>query len=631
MSGELTLSQFRWTVTNNNDFVIGDPSDATDAARMLVFQTTADPGYENNPHIGVTKVGPDWKFRFSENGADQLALILDGANNTFSGNNIFSGDNTFSGANIFSGGAQFTSPVALDTNVTITGTYLTVNSPTTFTDSIITQNPVTIQDDIEFTAGAPITVRGNATFENTGATRFNSAVSLYGTNTFHGAATFNAYATFENNAYHNAPAFFGAATVFNTNAPVTFNKDITIAATAPITSAASITQSGASAFNGTTSFGSSVYFSGTPVFSSGATLSTGGSLTVNVGSTFNGTVALNGAVNIADNHINLNVGNSLAAGQNAGIYVIRDLGAAVGSIYLNHTGTPPTWEFKTPTGGAIAISPPQSYSNAWWRIQEDTDSIRAGQDFHLPTTFAVNSSSLLACFKDITSVSDLLDSGQGNKVVAVNGTTGFLGTTDATISDMTYIAGIAGNTGTLYGALSGKAATSHAHVISDITNLQSELNSKASTSHVHLPGNVSLYRNDLASPVDGGSLNVDGVWDIADYFTYQISNDTYSCIKTCLVQVNGTFSHVGTDTDAGGGGWYKICQKIYINTSEKGPSAYAGGATENGRDGPSGGVTWVGTVLAGQTLRLRTYKHSESAWIPEKTSICWSIIAWPYT
>lgn len=96
MPGELQLSQFRYTITNNNDFVIGDPGDSSTDPRYLVFQVTNLPGYSSNPHIKCYKDGAQWKLAYSTTGSNTLELVTSGTNNIFTGTNAFSNNVVFS-------------------------------------------------------------------------------------------------------------------------------------------------------------------------------------------------------------------------------------------------------------------------------------------------------------------------------------------------------------------------------------------------------------------------------------------------------------------------------------------------------------------------------------------------------
>lgn len=98
MSGELVPSQFRYTTTNNRDFVIGDPTDSNlDQPKYLVFQMTDLPGYNNNPHIKVEKLAGNWKLSISENGASTYTIAYLEKNNVFTGANTFQNITSFLG------------------------------------------------------------------------------------------------------------------------------------------------------------------------------------------------------------------------------------------------------------------------------------------------------------------------------------------------------------------------------------------------------------------------------------------------------------------------------------------------------------------------------------------------------
>lgn len=51
-------------------------------------------------------------------------------------------------------------------------------------------------------------------------------------------------------------------------------------------------------------------------------------------------------------------------------------------------------------------------------------------------------------------------------------------------------------------ALNAKAAVSHIHAISDVTNLQTELNSKAATTHTHTASNISDFNTAVSTVID---------------------------------------------------------------------------------------------------------------------------------
>jgi len=98
MSGELRTSQFRWTTTADDDFVIGNPSDSSTTPKYLVFQTTTTPGISTNPHLSLqwNNTSSAWNFHLNDlSGSGDINLS--GAVNTTS-NNTFYGINAFTEA-----------------------------------------------------------------------------------------------------------------------------------------------------------------------------------------------------------------------------------------------------------------------------------------------------------------------------------------------------------------------------------------------------------------------------------------------------------------------------------------------------------------------------------------------------
>jgi hypothetical protein len=137
MSGELRLSQFRYTTTPDNDFVIGTPLTAVNGApdgeqnghgvgyspKYLVFQVSNNVGVNYNPHIKCdwdTNVNA-WRLYFSHDGTTMSDFALSAAPNNFSGNNIFSGNTTFTGLSYFNNNVDFTKPVDFLGDVTVEG------------------------------------------------------------------------------------------------------------------------------------------------------------------------------------------------------------------------------------------------------------------------------------------------------------------------------------------------------------------------------------------------------------------------------------------------------------------------------------------------------------------------------
>ena len=64
----------------------------------------------------------------------------------------------------------------------------------------------------------------------------------------------------------------------------------------------------------------------------------------------------------------------------------------------------------------------------------------------------------------------------------------------ATAAELNYVDGV---TSSIQTQLDGKAATSHSHVISDVTNLQSELDGKAASAHTHVIADVTGLQGEL--------------------------------------------------------------------------------------------------------------------------------------
>lgn len=147
MSGELTLSQFKSTVTQNNDFVIGNPVPAlsTDIAdRYLVFQVTDKIGPTHNPHVRCEYSGGSWRIKLSDNGVTDSDFAFLNTNQTFIATNTFSGTTHFTGPFTtkggtlgendtdiitFAGSPNFVGPLVFSNLVTFTNDVV-VNAPT---------------------------------------------------------------------------------------------------------------------------------------------------------------------------------------------------------------------------------------------------------------------------------------------------------------------------------------------------------------------------------------------------------------------------------------------------------------------------------------------------------------------
>ena len=172
MSGELTLSQFRYTTTNNRDFVIGDPSDSVGLfqPKYLVFQTSTIAGYTANPYIGVfyNTGTSSWDFQISRDGttvssfADINQTNIFNATTTFAATTVFNSLVTFNagffvagGTPTFSAGALFQGSSTIfgqpnvaavvdgnlyihgDFHVTGTASYTTVNQSVSASNTLI--------------------------------------------------------------------------------------------------------------------------------------------------------------------------------------------------------------------------------------------------------------------------------------------------------------------------------------------------------------------------------------------------------------------------------------------------------------------------------------------------------------
>ena len=160
MSGELKLSQLRFTTTADDDLVIGNPGTVTDhATKAIVFQTTTTPGWSGNPHFRCEWSGSQWDFIMNSTGGSDLNL-----------SNLAYTDapNSFSAANTFLSNVSIGSDNA-DT--------LTVNAVTIFNDNFtVLGNSVIGNDNLNtLTVNAvglfndTLTVNGNVTLGTTNA------------------------------------------------------------------------------------------------------------------------------------------------------------------------------------------------------------------------------------------------------------------------------------------------------------------------------------------------------------------------------------------------------------------------------------------------------------------------------
>lgn len=146
MAGELRTSQFRFTTTADDDFVIGNPGAVGTTTKFLVFQTNTAPGIATNPHIRCEHSGGSpgtWSFIVSKTGSSDPSGEVNLSNLAYTNSN-----NTFTGVNIFNTGAfTVNSVVSLSGNATIGTTFantLTINSATTVANAISLNGATTI-------------------------------------------------------------------------------------------------------------------------------------------------------------------------------------------------------------------------------------------------------------------------------------------------------------------------------------------------------------------------------------------------------------------------------------------------------------------------------------------------------
>ena len=178
MSGELTLSQFRYVTTDNRDFVIGEPSDISEDPRYLVFQVNDIPGYNSNPHIKAEKVGGVWQISISEDGITPLNFSYLENDNYFTSTNTFEAPVTFlntvdiAGA-LTVGGTQlvFNDLAYLANNNTFTGLLNTFTHAVTINGAVIINSNLTVTGSTAILTVANIkTASKNILFNYNGAT-----------------------------------------------------------------------------------------------------------------------------------------------------------------------------------------------------------------------------------------------------------------------------------------------------------------------------------------------------------------------------------------------------------------------------------------------------------------------------
>ena len=185
MSGELTLSQFRYTTTNNRDLVIGDPTNTAELLdpKYIVFQTNTTPGYAANPYIGVTynSSTSTWQLQFSSNGVSSTSFAQLSLANTFSASNIFNGTTAFNGATTFSSTITASNSVVFNSNVTFNNSSaILFNSPVTVSGAMVLSSTLSVSQASNFSG--LVTLTDGITLTGTiSLVPINSVISLANT------------------------------------------------------------------------------------------------------------------------------------------------------------------------------------------------------------------------------------------------------------------------------------------------------------------------------------------------------------------------------------------------------------------------------------------------------------------
>lgn len=131
MSGELRTSQFRYTVTPDDDFVVGSPQNSgLKTTKYFTFQVSKQIGFGANPHIRCeySQSKGVWEIKFSNDGLHVTDFAYQNVSNNFTAANTFTGAVSIEGvgtltvpaARLFLLGMQANSAVATD----ITGKHL---------------------------------------------------------------------------------------------------------------------------------------------------------------------------------------------------------------------------------------------------------------------------------------------------------------------------------------------------------------------------------------------------------------------------------------------------------------------------------------------------------------------------
>ena len=165
MAGELRLSQFRFTTTSDDDFVIGNPATGSShTTKTLVFQTDDTPGRTGKPHLRCEWDGAAWGVILSQDGSTDTKLTglayVDESNNFQIGyTNTFAGTTTLTGAFNASGTSNITGAVTNITGATvgITGASITLGT--------LTSNTLTIHSNTHMYSD--LLIDGNLTISGT--------------------------------------------------------------------------------------------------------------------------------------------------------------------------------------------------------------------------------------------------------------------------------------------------------------------------------------------------------------------------------------------------------------------------------------------------------------------------------
>ena len=358
MSG-LRLSQFEYTVTANDDFVIGSPFDADlKTSKYITFQTTNKVGFANNPFLCCDYISDGngtghWNLGFSNDGSARSYLVLSGLPNTFTKPTTFTGDVYFS-----------------DDTITFNE-----NSVTYF------NGVVTVAESLTISPGAQLIIGGltpsRALVSNSSG---NGLVTSNVTTTEIGyvaGVTSGIQSQLNLKAPKDSPTFTSTATF---SGPVVLNNTLVVAQSAAFNQTAAFNQS--VAVNNSMVIGSqsshTLLIKASPTFNTDVTFSQG--ITVNGSLTVNGTTTTLNTTNmdVEDANITVNKGGALATAKGAGLNV-ESSGSIVAYNRVSSDGQ--YWEMKSPTlSGTLCMTPPSNSSTATLSAYN----VNANSVFYLP-------------------------------------------------------------------------------------------------------------------------------------------------------------------------------------------------------------------------------------------------------